>query len=211
MSSDSKFFIAVVVIAVLAVAGIIYYSTHRPVQKINVDLSQGQKIGPDSAPVKIVEFGDFQCPACAEEAPIIRQVQQNNPNVQLIFRNFPLITIHPNTLTAAHAAQAAALQGKFWQMYDLLYANQNTWADQSNPTNNFVAFAQQLGLNISTFKSDMNSTQVKNVVNNDYNYALSQGFDETPTFVVNGQKYTGVIPADQWKTLISAAQSSAGQ
>jgi protein-disulfide isomerase len=206
LSSDAKFFLAVIVAAVLVIGGIVYYSTHQPVQKVtNLDLSQGQKVGPDSAKVKIVEFGDFECPACGDEAPIVRQVQASNSNVQLIFRNFPLITIHPNAQIAARAGQAAAIQGKFWQMYDQLYSSQSQWVNQSDPTDTLVGYAGQLGMNESEFKTDITSSQVKSVVTTDYNYALSQGFDETPTFVVNGTKYTGALTASQWATIINTA------
>ena len=205
MNSDNKFLIGVLIVVVLVIGGIVYSSTHKPVTKLNVDLTQGQKVGPDTAKLKIVEFGDFQCPACAQEAPVVRAFQQQNPNdVQLIFRNFPLITIHANTQLAARAGQAAALQGKFWQMYDLLYSDQGQWESLSDPTNTFIGYAGQLNLNTTQFKTDLNSEAVKNVVTADYNYALAQGFDSTPTFVVNGQKYTGGITNSQWQQFLNS-------
>ena len=130
MSGDSKFFVGVIIAAVLVVAGIVIFSgksTPSSVSADQLDYSVGQKLGPDSAPVKIVEFGDFECPACAAARPDLETAVKNNANnVQLIFRHFPLPQ-HKNAIPGAMAAEAAGAQSKFWDMFDLLYANQAEW------------------------------------------------------------------------------------
>ena len=208
MNSDSKFFLYVVVAAILVIGGIIWYSA-RPtaVVKINnVDISDAQKIGPDNAKVKIIEFGDLECPACAEAASGVRAAQASNSDVQLLFKNFPLETIHPNAVIAAQAGVAAGKQGKFWQFYDLMYANQSQWVDLSDPSAQLAAYATQLGMDATQFTIDMNAPATHTSVQNDYNYALKLGFDQTPTFLVNGVKYVGAQTTAQWNQIIATAR-----
>ncbi len=207
MSSDGKFFLGVIVAVILVIGGIVFYSSRHSNSKLsNIDITDGQKLGPDNAKVQIIEFADFQCPACAAAAPEVRKIQQENPDVQLVFKNFPLLTIHKNTAQAAAAGDAAAKQGKFWDMYDKLYASQSEWEGNSDPTAHFVAYATNLGMNGDQFTTDMNSDAIKNSVQDDYNYALSLGMNETPTFIVNGMKYTGGMTEDQWNTALAAAR-----
>lgn len=207
-SSDSKFFLGVVIAAILVIGGIIFYSVKHPsgASISNIDVATAQKIGPDDAKVKIIEFGDFECPACQAAASGVRAVQANNSDVQLIFKNFPLISIHKNAQIAAQAGVAAANQGKFWEIYDAIYANQTQWQDNTDPTPHFIAYAKTIGMDTTKFTQDMNSDAAKKLVTDDYNYALSLGMNETPTFVVNGTKYTGAQTADQWKAIIDTAR-----
>lgn len=208
MSGDSKFFLGVVVVAILIIGGVIFYSTKHPsgASISNVDVANAQKIGPDNAKVRIIEFGDFECPACAAAASGVRAVQANNTDVQLIFKNFPLLSIHKNAQISSQAGVAAANQGKFWELYDALYANQAQWQDNSDPTPHFISYAKTIGIDTAKFTIDMNSDASKKLVTDDYNYAISLGMNETPTFVVNGTKYTGVQTADQWSKILETAR-----
>lgn len=207
MSSDGKFFLGVIVAVILVIGGIVFYSSRHSNSKLsNVDVTDGQKLGPDNAKVQVIEFADFQCPACAAAAPEVRKIQQDNPDVQLIFKNFPLITIHKNTAAAAAAGDAAAKQGKFWEMYDKLYATQSEWEGNADPTAHFVSYATNIGMNADQFTADMNSDAIKKSVQDDYNYALSLSLNETPTFIVNGTKYTGGMTEAQWNAALAAAR-----
>lgn len=205
MSSDTKFFSIVAVLAVATIAGVIWWtSTHKEV--VTVDASAGQKRGSDSAAVKIIEFGDFQCPACqAAEADVRKMIAAHPDDVQFIFRHFPL-GIHPNAAPASQAAEAAGNQGKFWEMHDLIYDNQTVWSTQTNPESTFVSYAKQLGLDDKKFRDDYNSDAVKNIIKRDQDYGESLEVNQTPTFYVNGQKVAGAQTFDQWQSLIEAAK-----
>lgn len=143
--------------------------------------------GNAEASVTIVEYGDFQCPACAAYAPVGEQLMEEyGDRVRFVFRHFPLKTIHANAVAGSRAAEAAGNQGKFWEMHDILYANQNTWAELNNPTDQFVSFAEALELNVDQFKTDMNSKEVKDRVEADYDSANAAGLSSTPSFFLNG-------------------------
>lgn len=145
--------------------------------------------GSSTAPVTLIEYGDYECPACGAYYPVIKQLQTDfGSQLRLVFRNFPLYTIHPDAGIAAQAAEAAGLQGKYWQMHDLLYQNQATWAtaDPSVVTTEwFNGYASSLGLNVSQFDTDMNSTQVTNKIAADVASGNAVGIDSTPTFFIN--------------------------
>lgn len=211
MSGDSKFFLGVVIAAILVVGGFVTFSgkDSSNVKLSSVDSSGTHKLGPDSAPVKIVEFGDFQCPACATAAVDFEKAQANNAdNVQIIFRHFPLPN-HQNGMNSSIAAQAAGAQDKFWLMLDLLYANQRQWERLDNPLDTFVAYAKELNLNTEQFKSDYQNPDTKKAVEQDRDYGLSINVDSTPTFYLNNVRYTGGRTAADWQKLIDEALSIA--
>lgn len=212
MSGDSKFFTGVVIAAVLVVAGIVVFSSKnkQPVSVDNLDYTVGEKLGSDSAPVKIVEFGDFQCPACAAASADFRQAQQQNADkVQIIFRHFPL-SQHQNAIAGAIAAEAAGAQGKFWEMYDSLYANQTQWENLSDPNPTFTNLAKGLGLDLDKFKSDLSSSSLKDKVISDRDYGTALKVDQTPTFYINKKQVLGPQTLQNWQQLINDAAASAG-
>jgi protein-disulfide isomerase len=143
---------------------------------------QGQKN------VTLVEYGDYQCPICeAYYLPLKQAVSQNSTDIFFQFRNLPLSSIHPNAFAAARAAEAASLQGKFWQMHDKLYDNQNDWAESANPQTSFNSYAQQIGLNLDQFKSDFASAKVNDVIRADQAAFSKTGQEQaTPTFFIDG-------------------------
>jgi protein-disulfide isomerase len=159
------------------------------------DVNNGRwSLGPANAKVTLVEFGDIQCPACGAMEPAVEQIQANyvdTGKIRFVFRNFPLTTVHQWAMKAAEADEAAGKQGKYWQMHDKLYATQDQWATLSNPDSFFQNVAQQVGVpSISQWKSDYKSSAVSNLINQDEQYALSLGLDQTPTFFLNGQELT---------------------
>lgn len=211
MSSDAKFFAGVVIAAVLVIAGIAIFSKGGSSNTItDIDTTIGHKLGPDTAKVKIVEFGDFQCPACAAAAEAFEQAQkQNAEDVQIIFRHFPISEIHKNAKQASMAAEAAANQNKFWEMYQRLFQAQDSWAGLTDPTNIFVSYAQELGLDEGKFKDDLSSSATKEIVERDNDYGISAGVSQTPTFYINGKKVTGSVTVEQWQQYIDEARANA--
>ncbi len=146
------------------------------------------KIATDSAKVTIVEFGDYQCPACGASYPVIEQILKDYPKkVNFVFRHFPL-PLHLNSLEAAEAAEAAGEQGKYWQMHELLYKNQSDWSESKAVLEIFINYAKELGLNIDLFKSSMSSNKFIDKINSDKNDGTSLGINSTPTFFVNGTR-----------------------
>lgn len=210
MSVDGKFFVGVVIAALLSVAGFVIFSagggSTSKDGKVDFDYSVGQKLGKDDAAVKIVEFGDFQCPACAAAAENFRLIQANNPDtVQIISRHFPLGEIHRNGFSSSQAAEAAAAQGKFWEMYDLLYINQSTWSDLSDPIEFYVEAAKKLELDENKFRSDMKSDEIKKIINIDSDFGDKIGVNQTPTFYINGKKFSGGRSIEDWQKAVDQA------
>jgi protein-disulfide isomerase len=139
--------------------------------------------GAQDAPVTIVEFSDYQCPFCARSEPIINDVLKEYPGkVRFVYKHLPLVSIHPNAMGASQAAVAAGRQGRFWEMHDLLFANQRTLqADK------LKEYAQQLELDLDRFEADMASAEVKAVIQDDMNLSKKAGVRGTPTIFVNGK------------------------
>lgn len=151
-------------------------------------LSQGNSKGKLDSPVVITEFGDFQCPACANVEETLQKefFPKYSDKVKFVFKHLPLVQIHKNALSSAYAAEAAAKQGKFWEMHDLLYQKQKEWSELSDPQGKYETYASQIGLNLETFKKDMKSSAVKNTVEDDKSLAEDLKLPGTPTFFVNG-------------------------
>jgi protein-disulfide isomerase len=145
--------------------------------------------GNAGAPVTVEEFGDYQCPPCGAVYPELEKIRADyGDRVRLIFRHYPLTRLHPNALAAAHAAEAAGLQGKFWEMHDQLYRNQKSWENAADAPARFNAYARSLGLDAERFARDLNGEDADKRVVADHERAGSLGVDGTPTFFVNGRK-----------------------
>jgi protein-disulfide isomerase len=139
--------------------------------------------------VTIEEFGDYQCPPCGAVYPELEKIREDyGDRVRLIFRHYPLTRIHPNALAAAHAAEAAGLQGKFWEMHGQLYREQKSWQNSADASARFVAYARALGLDAERFTRDVNGEDVDKRIVADHERAKSLGVDGTPAFFVNGRK-----------------------
>lgn len=162
-------------------------STRPKVQADVAKLSEGNSLGPADAKVTVVEFGDYQCPACGKYHPVLKNsvLPAYDGKIKFVFLNYPL-PIHKNAQAASQAAEAAALQGKFWQMHDMLYEKQQEWSEQKDPMPKFEGYAKEIGLDLAKFKSDYSSQKVADIINNQA--ALGDAFNipGTPTFFVNG-------------------------
>ncbi|HZS35179.1 MAG TPA: thioredoxin domain-containing protein, partial [Polyangia bacterium] len=163
-----------------------------------VDAGQAPAVGPKGAPVQIVEFSDFQCPFCGRVVPTVKQLEEKyKGKVRIAFRNYPL-PFHDKAQLAAEAAMAANAQGKFWEMHDKLFTNQ-----QALDRPALEKYASELGLNIDQFKSDLDSGKYKQSINADVQYANSLGGGMgTPTFFINGRKIAGAMPIDAFAGII---------
>jgi protein-disulfide isomerase len=167
-----------------------------------------------SSKVSVIEYGDFECPACGAYFPIMQQLLANyGSQVNFVFRNFPLYTIHPDAGIAAQAAEAAGLQGKYWPMHDLLYENQNTWVNatpSSVVAQYFNGYAQSLGLNVSAFDSDINSSKVTNKIQTDVNSGNAAQVDHTPTFFLNLAQIPNPASYSDFASVLDQALAAAG-
>ena len=140
--------------------------------------------------VVLVEYSDFQCPACKIFYSFLKNIEgKHGDKIQFVYRNFPL-SQHTNAAIMAQAAEAAGKQGKFWEMHDMIFENQDAWANlkSADAEKTAVSYAQSLGLNIDQFKKDMNSQEIKTKIENDYKGGIKSGVNATPTFFLNGKK-----------------------
>jgi protein-disulfide isomerase len=165
--------------------------------------------GNKDAKVTLIEYSDFQCPACGIYFQILKPLDKDlGDKVRFVYRNFPL-SQHANAKVAASAAAAAAKQGKLWEMHDLIFENQDKWSNLSNAEakNTFAQYAQSLKLNIDTFRKDMDAKDVADKINNDSQSGITAGVNSTPTFYLNGKR---IQPNsyDEFKSLINQALNS---
>lgn len=145
--------------------------------------------GDKAAKALLIEYSDFQCPACATYEPMLEQaVAEYGERVAFVYRHFPLRQIHPNAQLAAQAAEAAGMQSKFWEMHDKLFDTQTAWSSLSNPRDTFKTYAESLELNVETFMTDLDSETTKSAVEADYQSGVKANVQGTPTFYLNGAK-----------------------
>jgi protein-disulfide isomerase len=218
----SKQFWGVVVVIVLIFVGIFAFSHKSNGSSTSTNGSPSNHTeGSSPLGVTLVEYGDYQCPYCGQYYPIVKQVQQEYSNrIVFQFRNYPLTQLHQNAFAGARAAEAASLQGKFWQMHDILYEQNDlsqqdtslaTWLNSSNPLTYFDQYAQQLGLNINKFNQDYNSDQVDNTINADMaagdsaaKAVTGQPIQGTPTFFLDGKVINVNESVSSFESLINA-------
>ena len=141
--------------------------------------------GKADAPVTIEEFGDFQCPPCGTMSGVLHKLgDEYGSRLRLVFHNFPL-AVHAHAREAALAAEAAHEQGKFWEMHDVLYKEQQLWSIASDPPNLFVGYAKSLGLDVERFKKDVAEREIAERVAADQKLGSSRGVTSTPTLFLN--------------------------
>lgn len=160
--------------------------------------------GNTESKVILVEYSDFQCPACKARLPLIEKIMDEFGNyIRFVYRHFPLRSLHKNSQLAAQASEAAGLQGKFWEMHDKLFENQEAWSGLSGDelTTAFGLYAVQIGLDIPKFNTDLNSSAARDAVNTDATSGEDANVNSTPTFFLNNQK---ISPADyeEFRSLI---------
>lgn len=143
--------------------------------------------GSQSPQLQIVEYGDFQCPTCGAAEPIIEKIMKEfGEAISLTFRNFPLTNLHQFAFGAAIAAEAAGKQEKYWEMHNLIFANQRSLSDET-----LLSLAQQIGLDMSTFNADTEDPEITKKVEADFESGARSGVNGTPTFFINGTRFDG--------------------
>jgi protein-disulfide isomerase len=143
--------------------------------------------GPADAPVTLVEYGDYECPHCGKAHPVVKEVQRELGNqLRFVFRHFPLAEAHPHARLAAQAAEAAAAQGKFWEMHDMIFEHQDALE-----VDDLLGYAKSLGLDIAQFERDLEAKGTVKRVRDDFRSGVRSGVNGTPTFFVNGIRYDG--------------------
>lgn len=161
--------------------------------------------GKADSSVVLIEYGDFQCPSCGAAHPQIKDLtEEYTDRIAFVFRNLPLTSIHPNARAAAGAVEAAGLQGKYWEMHNLVFESQNEWSslDTNKRTEAFVSYAESLGLDTARFTTDLNSDAVKKKISFDEALFKQTGYEKsTPTFVLNGTQVdsetsSGIVQGD---------------
>lgn len=162
--------------------------------------------------VTLIEYADFQCPTCKLFSSIVNKLEQTYGDTLIVhFRYFPLRQ-HRYSRLAARAAQAAKNQGKFWAMHDMLFKNQDNWADSRNAQKIFIGYAQKIGLDMDQFKSDLNSAKTEKIVMEQKKEGEQKGVHSTPTFFINGEQMTSLPRGyKQFKALLDIYVNEAKQ
>ena len=156
--------------------------------------------GPAAAPVTLLEYGDYQCPYCGAAYPVVKALQKAlGRKLRFAFRNFPLTESHPYALIAAEAAEAAALQGKFWEMHDLIYEEQ-----EALEPGIIASWAERLGLDLGRLGKDIKQGAVGKTIKEDRQSGIRSGVNGTPTFFINGARYDG---SPDYDSLLAALKS----
>lgn len=162
-------------------------------------------LGNPNAVVTLVEYADFQCPACGYYAPLIKRVFENSSTtMKIVFRHFPLPQ-HMNAVPASLAAEAAGMQGKFWEMYDMLFDKQIDWETSSDPKTVFTEYAKTLGLDTVKFSADFDLESLKTKITASSRGGAKGGVNSTPTFFINGKKITNPTNYEDFKKLVDEA------
>ncbi|MEK7463681.1 MAG: thioredoxin domain-containing protein [Patescibacteria group bacterium] len=161
-----------------------------------------------SSLVTIIEYSDFQCPACAAYFPVMEKLVAENPFVRFVYRHFPLPQ-HGNAIPASEAAEAAGNQGKFWEMYGMIFETQTEWESVTDIKPVFSGYAKKLGLDMAKYAEDVDSKEVSDAIDADIKSGLKAGINSTPTFYVNGKKISNPQGYEEFKKIIDDAAAAA--
>lgn len=213
----SKQFLAIIAIIIVVLGGVFFITSKNSDGgssggSANAKPSEHVE-GSTSSTVKLVEYGDYQCPYCTGYYPYVKQaVEQYKDKIQFQFRNLPLTSLHKNAFAASRAAEAASLQGKFWEMHDKLYENSDAngtsgWVVSNDPLNKYFAnYAQQIGLDTTKFKTDYASGAVNATINADIDAFKKTGFEQsTPTFILDGKQVKPGYSVEEFTKIFDAA------
>lgn len=215
MNKEAKILSGMAALAIIGVIGVALFSgggktpSNQIAEKKLADQAllvkeDSYRIASSSAKVAIVEFGDFQCPACAEAEKTLKKIlEEYQGKVSLVYRHFPLPQ-HKNATLASEAAEAAGAQGKFWEMHDRLYEGQKKWEESKGAKDIFLTIASELGLNMDQFEKDLNSHRFAEKINTDKLDGNQLDLNSTPTFFVNGIKLEGLPSYNDFKKQINA-------
>lgn len=211
MTQQAKLIFAIVASTVCIFGGLAYVLVRSPGETIVVNANavfhddKAISIGKTDASVVVHAYSDFQCPACKSAEPAFKAiVEAYKDRVKFIWKDFPLLTIHPNARAAANAAQCANAQGKFWDYHDRLYAAQEVWSGLTDPKERFVQLANDSGLDAGEFAACYDARRHDALVMKDEDEGLANGVDSTPTFYI-GNAVARVRTEAQWRAALDAA------
>jgi protein-disulfide isomerase len=222
-SPSTVFYVALAVLAVAGLGTLGYVAKRgadRPIVTLDPNLpavqSEGYVIGSPGAPIEVIEFADFECPACAQFAtlhePDVRSRLVNSGQIRLRFLDYPLVEIgHRNSPTASLAAACANEQGKFWEMHDAIFATQDRWSTQvtRNPRGVIDPLAQQVGLDVARYQQCMDTQKFVANIQAHRRAAERYKVRSTPSFVIGGKVYAGGLPYDEFKRRVDEARAAA--
>lgn len=202
MTNETKILGIIGVVTIALIAGAVFFLS-KGEKPVSVDSSllvkEDSNVSTDSGKLTIVEFGDYQCPACAAaHGPLKQAISEHPGEIKFVFRHFPLAQ-HRNAEIAAQSVEAAKLQGKLWEMHDKLYESQGEWDEEANPLEFFKKYASGLGMDVDKFTADINSEASKQKVINDLADGTKLGVSSTPTLYFNSELYKGVISYENFK------------
>lgn len=204
---NSSIWVLTISVLVLSVVGLIMLTKQGGgPSTLSIPVSATDNFrGGENAKVILVEYSDFQCPACRSFAPHLDELSETlGEDLKLVYRHFPLPQ-HGNALSASFASEAGARQGKFWEMEKMLFERQNEWGEAPDARTLFEGYAQELGLNMEQYKKDVVSDEVKDKVEADRRGGIASKVNSTPSFFLNGERMTGYESFDQFKALINEA------
>jgi len=203
--------ISIVIIVCIAIilAGAFVYGRSNvdplsiPENQVKLERPDSLTIGSKNGKVKIIEFADFECPACAIGAEtVLKLINDYKDQISFVFRHFPLEQ-HSNAFLASKAGEAANEQGKFKEMYEKIYTNRPAWGDKRDPqTEVFVGFAKDLGLDVVKFRADLASDKYDSKIKRDKQDGIDIGVNSTPTFFINNKEYVGALTYDDLKKIV---------
>lgn len=175
-----------------------------PNQIVSTDWVRGNA----SSTVTLVEYSDFQCPACAAYFPIVERIfAESSTSIRFVYRHFPL-SQHANAIPASQAAEAAGRQGKFWEMYNMIFSTHDNWENSTDVKTVFKGYAEKLGLNMEKYLSDLDLKEIQDKINSDIKGGLKVGINSTPTFYLNGNKIKNPGSYEEFKKIIDDANQT---
>jgi protein-disulfide isomerase len=209
MSGEVKMLLGIGGVCAIIIGAAVVFSgsTTQPTSSDKKDAlvrTNSNKIEVKDAKVTLVEFGDYQCPACKASQPTVEQIRRDySGKITFVFRNFPLPQ-HQNALISSEAAEAAGEQGKYWEMNGILYDRQDEWAELTNPIDKFLSYAKELGLDTTKFKQEIEDKKFEQKIKGDQTDGSTAGVSSTPTFFLNGERLRGGLDYSTWKNKIDA-------
>lgn len=209
LSSQNKLIAAIIAATILLFGGLVFAlfklpsGGPNPGGQVSFSDTNAPFKGKADSSVIVRFYSDFQCPACKASEPALRTIiEEFKDRVKFVWKDFPLMTIHPNARVAANAARCAEAQGKFWEYHDRLFETQEGWSPERNPKDRFVQFARELGLNEGEFTKCYDDRQFDDRVMADVHEGESNGVNATPTFYVNDRQ-AQVRSEAQWRSVLN--------
>lgn len=210
------FWAGFIIILVLIVWGLIVAGNKEPKTKVNLktpsSISDNDHVkGPEDAPVTIIEYSDFECPACQMYYFVMeRLLASSTIPIRFAYRHFPL-SYHVNAVPASLASEAGGRQGKFWEMYSLIFENYTDWTGKGDASDIFAGYARDLGLDMEKYNSDITDPVLRKKISDNLEEGISIGVNATPTFFVNGKVITNPSSYNEFLSIIEKASQESSQ